>query len=151
VLRVVISFGLLGVAACLTLACGSSRSGPHIIQSLTVSPSSVDAKNYPGGKIPFVATGHYSTAPTVITPLTANWDPYVELIFNGSVSYAPADGAISVDTRGVAQCAAAASGTYAVLAWVVQDPTWQGACGSQNSFGEPGCNAVQGMAQFTCP
>lgn len=147
--RLLMSLTLLGVAA--SLACGINRSAPHLIQSLTVSPTSVDAQNYTGGKIPFVATGHYNTAPMTVSPLTANWNPYAEQIWNGSVMYVPANGAISVDSSGAAQCAATASGTYAVLAWTIQDPNLSGGCGSMNSFGEPGCNVVQGMAQFTCP
>jgi len=147
--RLVVSLSLLGAAA--SLACGTSRSDAHLIQSLTVSPTSADAQNYPGGKIPFAATGHYNTAPMTVSPLKANWNPYAEQIWNGSVTYVPANGAISVDSSGVAQCAATASGTYAVLAWTIQDPNLSGGCGSMNSFGEPGCNVVQGMAQLTCP
>jgi hypothetical protein len=151
-LRLVMSLSLLGVAA--SLACGTGHGDRHLInliQSVTVSPTTVDAQPYPGGRIPFVATGHYNTAPMTISPLTGNWNPYAEQIWNGGVAYVPANAAISVDASGVAQCAATASGTYAVLAWVIQDPNLRGACGSANRFGEPGCNLVQGMAQFTCP
>jgi hypothetical protein len=52
---------------------------------------------------------------------------------------------------GVAQCAAGVSGTYAVVAWVIQDPGLQGGCASDNSMVEPGGNTVQGIAQLTCP
>jgi hypothetical protein len=149
-LRLFVSVGVLGGAACLTLACGTTRSGQHLIQSLTLSPASADAQNYPGGKVAFVATGDYSTAPTTVTPLTANWGAESVQIWNGVVTYGSANGAVSVDANGVAQCASSASGTYAVVAWVIQDPTLQGGCASGNSIGEP-CNAVQGIAQLTCP
>jgi len=142
---------LLGVAGCITLACGSSPSGPRLIQSLTLSPASADAQNYPNGKVAFVATGHYNSAPLTVTPLPANWGAESEQLWNGVLTYGSADGAVVVDANGVAQCGAGASGTYAVVAWVIQDPGLQGGCGSQNSIGEPGCDVVQGIAQLTCP
>lgn len=42
--------------ACVTASCGNGRQ----IEFVTVSPAVADAKNYPGGKVPFVATGHYN-------------------------------------------------------------------------------------------
>ena len=150
-LRLFVSVILLGGAVCLTSACGASRSGQHLIQSITLSPASADAQNYPGGKVAFVATGYYSTAPTTVTPLTANWGAESEQIWNGVVTYGSVTGEVSVDANGVAQCASGVSGTYAVVAWAIQDPNLQGGCASGNSIGEPGCNAVQGIAQLTCP
>jgi hypothetical protein len=146
-----VSVGFLIVAAWHALACGAGPKGPHIIQSLTLSPASADAQNYPAGKVAFLATGHYDTAPMTVTPMQANWGAESEFVWNGSLTYGSANGAVSVDTNGVAQCASSASGTYAVVAWVIQDPTLHGTCGSGNSIGEPGCNVVQGMAQLTCP
>jgi hypothetical protein len=145
------AFGLLVVAAWLALACGASPTGPHLIQSLTLSPASADAQNYAEGKVGFVATGHFDTAPFTVTPLPANWGAESEFVSNGSLTYGSANGAVSVDTNGVAQCALGALGTYAVVAWVIQDPNLRGTCGSSNSIGEPGCNVVQGIAQLTCP
>jgi hypothetical protein len=139
------------LAASLALACGSNPSGPHLIQSLTLSPASADAQSYPDGKVAFVATGHYDTPPLTVTPIQASWGAESETMSNGTITYGSANGAVSVDANGVAQCAAGASDTYAIVAWTVQNPNLQGACGSGNSIGEPGCNVVQGIAQLTCP
>jgi hypothetical protein len=46
---------MLGLAAFLTLACGNST---RQVQSVSVSPTAANAQDYPGGNIPFVATGH---------------------------------------------------------------------------------------------
>ena len=146
-----VATGFLVVVAWLAFACGANSRDPHLIQSLTLSPPSADAQDYPAGKVVFVATGQYDTAPFMVTPLPASWGAESQFIWNGSLTYGSADGAVSVDANGVAQCAAGASGTYAVVAWVTEDPSLHGTCGSGNSIGEPGCNIVQGMAQLTCP
>ena len=61
---------LLALVASIELACGS---GSYKIQSITVSPATADAQNYPNGQVPFVATGYYNSAPGTVTPLQANW------------------------------------------------------------------------------
>jgi len=132
-----------GLVACIMLGCGSRQ-----IQSLTVSPASADAQNYPGGKVPFVATGHYNMGPTTVTPLQANWSVLSEQVLNGVKTLLPTTD-VSVDTNGVAQCAAGASGTYAVGAWVETNPSGA-VCQVIGPFGAP-CNSVLGTAQLTCP
>lgn len=144
-----VSIVFLGLAGCMFLACGGS---PGQIQSITLSPPSADAQNYPNGKVPFVATGHYNAAPTTVTPLQASWGVASEQLVNGVETFGFANGALSVDTNGVAQCTAGASGTYAVGAWVnlaVNGPP--PGCPS-GPFGQPyACLAVLGTAQLTCP
>jgi len=51
--RSIVCITFLSFAAWIALACGSS----HELQSITVSPASADAQNYPDGEVPFVATG----------------------------------------------------------------------------------------------
>lgn len=147
-LRFLICVIFLGLAAYITLACGSSA---HQLQSVAVNPASADAKSYPGGKVPFVATGNYKSAPMTVTPLQANWAAVSELVVNGMLTFGPVSSDVSIDQSGVAQCTATASGTYAVIAWDIQDPGLNVSCASETDFGEPGCNAVQGTAQLTCP
>jgi hypothetical protein len=146
------AFGLCIISlifpACITLACGS---GSRQIKSIIVGPASADAQNYPNGQVPFVATGNYNSAPMTVSPLQANWAAQSEQIVNGIETFGPANGAVLVDSTGVAQCTAVASGAYAVIAWDLQDPTLKVSCASETDFGEPGCNAVQGVAQLTCP
>jgi hypothetical protein len=146
--RLLVAMMVLGVAAFVALSCGSGR---HVIQSLAVSPGSADAKNYPGGKVPFVATGTYNSSPMTITPQQANWAAVSEVVANGMVTFGPVSSDVSVDQSGVAQCTASASGTYGVIAWDLQDPSLKATCASETDFGEPGCNAVQGTGQLTCP
>jgi hypothetical protein len=144
----------LASAAWMILGCGGSDFQPvnsHLLESITVSPAAADAHDYPGGKVPFVATGHYNSAPATVTPLQANWAAVSEQLVNGTLTFGPVTRDVSVDQTGVAQCAAGASGTYAVIAWDLQDPTSKVSCASVSDFGEPGCNAVQATAQLTCP
>jgi hypothetical protein len=144
----------LASAALITLACGISnthRTDLRPIQSITLSPASADARDYPEGKVPFVATGHYSSPPTTLTPLPANWAAESVQIVNGIETVGPANGAVSVEANGVAQCAASSSGMYLVVAWDIQDPTLPISCACITFFGEPCCNSVQGTAQLTCP
>jgi len=141
-------------AAWITLACGGGdprQSDSRPLQSITLSPASADAQDYPDGKVPFVATGHYSSPPTTVTPLPANWAAESVQIVNGIETVGPANGAVSVDANGVAQCAAGSSGMYLVVAWDIQDPTLQVSCACLTFFGEPCCNSCQGTAQLTCP
>ena len=148
--RCVFSFWIISLASagCMLLACGGSN--PRTLQSVTVSPASTDAQAYSDGRVPFVATGKYNLAPMTVTPLQANWAAVSERVVNGILTLGPITSAVSVDQTGVAQCEAGA-GTFAVIAWDLQDPTTKTGCASETDFGEPGCNAVQGMAQLTCP
>ena len=131
----------LAAIASLTLSCSSSPR--RMLQSIVVSPASADAQSFPNGQVAYTATGTYNTSPHTVTPLTANW------------GIANLDGsptaAITVDANGVAQCSAGASGGYSVGAWGLMDPTTRTTCASSDPYGEPGCNAVLGTAQLTCP
>jgi hypothetical protein len=131
-------------AAAITLACGSPS---RRIQSLTVNPTSADAQSYPGGRVPFVATGYYNTSPATVTPLQANWSVLSEQVLNGVETLLPTT-EVSVDTNGVAQCAAGASGTYVLGAWVAYQS--RVSCTVIRPFGDP-CDSVLGTAQLTCP
>lgn len=126
-------------AAWITLACGG---GARQVQSITVNPASADAQDYPNGKVPFIATGNYNSTPTTVTPLQANWGAA-----SGSV---PANGAVTVDSRGAAQCNVGASGTYTIGAWVDLPVTGTPPCPSF-AFGAASCNHVLGTATLTCP
>jgi len=144
-----VSLVFLGLAACMLWACGSSH---RQIQSISLSPASADAQDYPNGKVQFVATGHYDAAPTTVTPLQAGWGVASEQLVSGVETFGLANGALSVDTNGVAQCAAGASGTYAVGAWVSLSVTGPPPSCPSGPFGQPyACSAVLGTAQLTCP
>ncbi len=104
----------LASAAWMLLACGASD--PRPLQSITVSPASADAQDYPGDKAPFVASGHYNSTPTTVTPLQANWAAVSEQLVNGILTSVPSPAPFRLITPEL-HSAAAASGTYAVIAW----------------------------------
>jgi hypothetical protein len=97
----ILSATLLCVAASIAIACGGSTPQREI-QSISISPSTADAQDYPNGQVQFVATGAYNLAPITVTPLTANW------AVNNSGLAVP----VSITTDGLAQCMAGASGVY---------------------------------------
>ena len=135
--RVLASICLLALAACMTLACGSSSS-QRTVQSITLSPASANAQDYPGGAVQFVATGHYTTQPLMVTPLQAQWGPPAGFPGSGVV----------VDPNGVAKCVA--SGTYSVGAWTNLPAHDEVPC-ALGQFGQPVCYTVVGTARLTCP
>ncbi len=68
--RPVLAFSLL-LAAAFTLACGSS----HKLETVTISPSTADAKNFTNGQVPFTATGTFnnSMSPTPLASKDVHW------------------------------------------------------------------------------
>jgi hypothetical protein len=144
--RSIVGSLFLGLAACIALACGSNRK----LQSITVSPASADAHNYTNGEVPFVAAGYYNSSPTTVNALQANWGAALFRIENGAM--VPTNGAVSVDTNGVAHCSANASGTYSIAA-SVQLP-YSGPplpCPPPAYSNEASCPSVVATAQLTCP
>jgi hypothetical protein len=133
----IISFGTLTF---LTLACGNSSSQREL-QTVSVSPASADAKNYPSGQVQFTATGTYNTSPITVTPLEASWG----VAQNNALTTG-----VSISSGGLAQCASGAVGTYSIGAWDVMH-TNGATCTVVGPYGEPGCNAVLGTGQLTCP
>jgi len=139
-LMVTLSALALGVAALLTLSCGSSaNSDPnHVLQSITLNPATADAQDYPNGQVQFTATGYYNSAPNPVTPLTAAW---------GTCYQSAPTSEVTVSSAGVAQCASGAAGTYTVFA---DDVSGSGAnCTAITACGG-GCQ-ISGSAQLTCP
>lgn len=134
-------FSLLILAA-ITLACGSSS---HIPKSVTVSPATADAANFPNGEVQFTATAIYNTKPSPVANATASWSACTQTASTNLVT---------VSNTGVAKCAAGASGTFTISAFVVnpsiksciqpQDPVGVFSCGYS-------CYGVVGQAQITCP
>ena len=130
----------LGFAAYITLACGSSSQ--HQLQSITITPVIADAQSYPNGQVQFVASGHYPTAPTTVTPLSATWGVCYQ--------FAPTT-AISVSSQGLAQCAGGPAGTYTVWA---NDPLPAGGSGVYSCPAATACGGgctLEATAQLTCP
>ena len=132
-LWIVLGISLLGM-----LGCGDSK-----LTSVSLSPASADAQNFPGGKVQFTATGTYSNG-SKVTPLkNISW-------CIGTIGANPAAGmcvgnigtAATVDGNGLAQCVPGGNGIVTVLAG-------SGGSGSLPDQGQQ--LAVYGTAQLTCP
>jgi len=143
-----VSVVLLGLSISLNLSCGSS-SPARQIESISVSPPSADAQNYPDGKVPFVATGTYNVSPMTVAPLQANWGAASIQLVDGTEELASTD-EVRVDRNGVAQCAAGASGTYSLGAWVAV-PSKAQCTVIGGPFNETACPALLTTAKLTCP
>jgi len=140
-------FFLLLLAAAITLACGSPtkpvlaacNSAPTAVngqspESVILCPPSADANDYPDGLVQFVAIGNFSSPPSPALPEYAMWGACQDKQFTSGVT---------VSSKGVAQCASGASGTYTV--WATAGPVVclvVGPCGD--------CGPT-GSAQLTCP
>ncbi|MGC1371076.1 MAG: hypothetical protein WA824_02955 [Candidatus Sulfotelmatobacter sp.] len=129
------------LAAAISLACGSPSSSASNLKSISISPATANAQNYPNGKVQFTAVGYESgsSSPLSISP---TWSVCNE---------ANAQSEITVNATGVAQCDAGASGTYIVNASVLShsNPT----CNVVLACGEAGtdCFGTHGVAKLTCP
>ncbi|MFY9744220.1 MAG: hypothetical protein WA252_03885 [Candidatus Sulfotelmatobacter sp.] len=129
------------LAAAISLACGSSSGGPTNLTSISISPATANAQDYPNGQVQFTAVGYESgsSSPVSISP---TWSVCNE---------ANAQSEIKVNATGVAQCNAGASGTYIVNASVLthSNPT----CNVVLACSEAGtdCFGTHGVAELTCP
>jgi hypothetical protein len=128
----------LVLAASFALSCGTSSQSHDPLQSITLTPATADAQDYPNGQVQFTATGNYIDPSRTVTPLSATWGACFE---NASTSK------VSVTAGGVAQCAPGAVGTYTV--WANDPPQSSVECLAITACGG-GC-FVAGTAQLTCP
>jgi hypothetical protein len=67
-LQFALCFAALFVVSSVVLSCGTNSQGPGQLQAITLSPASADAQNYPGGQVPFVATGVHMNPTHKVTP-----------------------------------------------------------------------------------
>lgn len=123
------------LSALALLSCGSSR---HLT-AINVSPATAEAQSYPGGQVPFAATGIYSQAPS---PQQLDSTSVTWCVGDSS---GICDGNIAIRAavqNGVAQCDQGFTGTVTILA------------GTQPLMSNPDGGAhlkVFGSAQLTCP
>jgi hypothetical protein len=133
----ILSFLFL-LAAAVTLACGLNN--PRMLETVSVSPATADAQNFPNGQVPFVATGYFSKTPSPVSPETGTWNVCYQGSFTNSAT---------ISASGVAQCTAGTSGTFMVFA-EVPNPAFKGACPALSACGFS-CGTVVGTALLTCP
>jgi hypothetical protein len=118
-----------------TLGCGMSNR--RVLQSMTISPASADAQNFPKGQVQFTATGFFSKPPspqqmTFQPPYFGGW----LLTPNGQFPVA------SISQTGLAQCIAGQSGTSTVIATAASNA----GIGTEMTAVE-----VRATATLTCP
>lgn len=120
----------------LVISCSSNRQ----LQSVSISPASAEAKNFPDGQVPFLATGMFSKPPSP-APLTSS--DVTWCVGAGGVCAGNIITFVTVDQNGVAQCSQGASGTETVLAGTKSSTMMNPDGGVQLK--------VFGSAQITCP
>lgn len=118
-------------------ACGSGRQ----LRSVSLSPPVADAQSFPGGKVPFVATGIFNNSPTPVT-LTSKDVMWCMGASDGSCVGNINPGA-TVDQTGMAQCNPGFVGTATILAGKPSSVMGMPDTGSQLK--------VFGSAKLTCP
>jgi hypothetical protein len=130
---VVIAFSLA------MIACGGMNMmmSNRQLQSITVSPSSADAMNFPAGTVHFTATGMYNMA-----PMSGN--PPVLWSLGNPFSLQPVPAGVSIDANGMARCTGFV-GMIMINATSPMDPNMPLSQMSMNSMN------VVGTAQLTCP
>jgi len=127
-------FGALSI-----FGCGASS---RQLVSVTISPSSADAINFPGGQVQFVATGTYSRQPLTaqLTSADVTWCVGTS---DGHCAGFIRTGA-TVNANGLAQCDSGFSGPLTILAGKPQS--------QQTLNPDLGVQLrVFGTAQMTCP
>jgi len=98
---------VLILTAAIVAGCGgSTMNNGRMLQSLTVTPASADAQNFPGGKVQFTATGTFNMAPTTVMSPPVIWS-----IQNPSGM--PTMPQATIDPNGLAQCNAFVGTTLA--------------------------------------
>jgi hypothetical protein len=118
------------------------------MQSLTVSPSSADAQNSPGGKVQFTATATFNMAPTAVQSPPVVWSigrPFpTPPPMMGMTAKAAMSPSASVDSNGAAQCNGF-TGIATIQATAPADP------GMPISQMSAMMGTITGTAQLTCP
>jgi hypothetical protein len=139
---VLVACSLLMIAVA-SLGCG----GRSQLKSISVSPASADAKNFPSGRVQFTATGMFSGSSSAM-PLES---PAIlwcvgerTSAANGMTGVCSGNVAqfASIDQNGLAQCVGPLQGTVYILAGTYSTPTVPDQ-GQQLT--------VFGSAQLTCP
>jgi hypothetical protein len=115
----VIPFLALYLMAALSAGCGSST--PRMLQSVTASPATADAKDFANGRVKFTATGNYNQPPMTVTPLPVTaWSVNPTTI-------------ATIDANGVAECLPGQVGLVKIEVAIAGD------------------GPLMNVAQLTCP
>jgi hypothetical protein len=132
-----LGFCLFALLAFGTLGCGSSRQ----LQSVSLSPASANAQNFPNGQVSFTATGSFNKPPSPVqlTSKDVGWCVgSTSGMCVGNISVG-----VTVDQNGLAQCVPGFTGTDTILAGTMSSAMMNPDVGSQLK--------VFGVARLTCP
>ena len=133
------SLSLMLFAAGATGCGGSVMNNGRMLQTITVTPASADAKNFPNGKVQFTATGTFNMAPVTVASPAVMWS-----IGSPFSTPSPTMPQASIDSTGLAQCNAFV-GTTLVAATAPTEPEIP-------LLGmTPSTPAVSGTATLVCP
>jgi hypothetical protein len=128
-----IALSLVAPAALMLAGCGNRK-----LTSVTITPATADAQNFPAGQVQFTATGVFSDSSKPVPLTTVTWCVGSS---NGACNGNIASPVI-VESNGLAHCSGALSGTATILA------------GTGNSMVMPDVGqqlSVFGTARLTCP
>lgn len=135
------ALALFAIASILVLGCGAGRR----LETVSLSPSSADAQNFPNGQVQFTATGTYSRPPSPVQLTSKDVVWCMGGIGDSSgrcVGLANPGG--FVDQNGLAQCSSLYTGTATVLAGI--------AVFDSNPLPDSGAQLkIFGAATLTCP
>lgn len=117
------------------------------MQSITVTPTSAVAQNFPGGQVQFTATGHFNMDPMTATPQVL-WTvgspfPMMPMSSMSSSMTTPTASEVSISANGIAQCNGFV-GTVTIQATAPMDPNMS--LSQMSSM----IGNVTGTAQLTC-
>jgi hypothetical protein len=120
----------------MAVGCGTGRR----LQSVSLSPASADAQDFPNGQVPFAATGTFSKAPSPQL-LTSNVVTWCVSVSPGSCVCNLGGGA-TVDQNGLAKCNILFVGKAIIMAGKMK----------RSMMPDEGhLMTVYGSAQLTCP
>lgn len=98
-----------------TVSCGGNMSMMgRQLQSITVTPASADAKNFPSGMVQFTAMGNFTMSPMSAAPAVM-WS------IGNPFSSQPAPAGVTISATGLAQCSGF-TGSTIVMATAPMDP-----------------------------
>jgi hypothetical protein len=140
-----LGFLLVVISGCGGSAMTNSNSTRQL-QSLTVTPASADAQNFPNGQVRFTAMGTFNMAPMTVMSMQVRWsigNPSAAQPMPMSMS-AGMSPAASVDGNGLAQCNGF-TGIATIQATAPADPNMPLSQMSSMTM------TVAGMGQLTCP
>jgi hypothetical protein len=104
----------LAVLAAFLLSCGTSDPNyARVLTSITVTPATADAQNFPEGQVIFTAAGTFNVAPSP-GPVSSASPYFGQFVVNNPVTGAIANIVTTGNSTATVQCVAGATGTVEI-------------------------------------